>query len=129
MTQACVFCGLAQASSFLFETTHFGVVWDIHPMRDGHLLILSKAHYESLTELSNNQHDDLMALQLHLLRCVKAVDPRFDVTFIINNGILKDEGTHFHQHVLPRLPHDGFWEGQASTTVFPKAEFLSALTQ
>jgi histidine triad (HIT) family protein len=129
MENGCVFCGLTQTASFLVETPYFGVVWDIAPMRDGHLLIISKAHRDSLADLSSPELHDLMALQLRPLRCIKAVDERFDVTFIINNGILKDEGTHFHQHVIPRHPNDGFWEGQPSSTRFPKAAFLQNLTQ
>jgi diadenosine tetraphosphate (Ap4A) HIT family hydrolase len=129
MEDECVFCGLAQTASFLVETPHFGVVWDIAPMRDGHLLIISKAHHDSLADLSPLEHHDLMTLQLHLLRCIKTVDSQFDATFIINNGILKDEGTHFHQHVIPRHPNDGFWEGQSSKAIFPKAAFLQCLNQ
>ena len=129
MKEQCVFCGLAQTASFIMETPHFGLVWDIAPMRDGHLLIVAKAHHDSLAELSPSELHDLMALQLRLLRCIKTVDDTFDVTVILNNGILKDAGTHFHVHVLPRRPNDGFWEGQASSTPFPKAAFLQCLAQ
>lgn len=129
MHPSCVFCELVRNQSWITESEHFGVVWDIAPMRDGHLLILSKTHHESLSELSFEALSDLTALQLKLLHAIKATDSSFDVTFILNNGLLKDEGTHFHMHVLPRQPHDGFWEGQPSPVRFPKAIFLDYLTQ
>lgn len=127
MSASCVFCALIQNQHIIFESAHFGVVWDIAPMRDGHLLILSKTHRESLSELTADECDDLMKLQLTLLNTVKAVAEGFDVTFILNNGLLKDDGTHFHVHALPRLPHDGFWEGQPTSTHFPKEPFLKVL--
>jgi len=124
MSASCVFCELIQNQRTIFESAHFGVVWDIAPMRDGHLLILSKAHRESLSDLSATERNELVNLQLLVLNTVKTVAEGFDVTFILNNGLLKDDGTHFHVHALPRLPHDGFWEGLPSATHFPKASFL-----
>ena len=129
MSAPCVFCDLANDQKFILSCEHFGLVWDIAPMRDGHLLIITKAHRESLDELSGTEIAELMQLQRKVLRSIKAVASDFDVTFILNNGILSDEGTHFHVHVVPRQPHDGFWEGQASTTIFPKAAFLRELTK
>ncbi len=129
MPLSCVFCELVKHQAWIHETTHFALVWDIAPMRDGHLLILSKPHHESLSELNSIELDELMALQLQLLQVIKATDPSLDVTYILNNGLLKDEGTHFHLHVLPRQPHDGFWEGKPSTFSFPKARFLENLSK
>lgn len=127
MSASCVFCALIHNQRTIFESTHFGVVWDIAPMRDGHLLIVSKAHRESLSDLTADERDDLMKLQLMILNAVKMVAEGFDVTFILNNGLLKDDGTHFHVHALPRLPHDGFWEGLPASTHFPKERFLEVL--
>ena len=129
MPISCVFCELIESRAWIHESAHFALVWDIAPMRDGHLLILSKQHRDSLSELNSIELDELMALQLQLLHAIKMTDPGMDVTYILNNGLLKDEGTHFHLHVLPRQPHDGFWEGKPSKVTFPKADFLRNLNQ
>lgn len=129
MASSCVFCEIIRNRAWIVESPHFALVWDIAPMRDGHLLILSKHHHDSLSELTSEEHRDLMALQLKLLQALKATDSSFDVTFILNNGLLKDEGTHFHMHVLPRQAHDGFWEGKLSDVRFPRAAFLRNFIQ
>lgn len=47
----CIFCHHIQSKAILLQTEHFKVVFDIDPVQTGHLLLISKEHYNSLTEL------------------------------------------------------------------------------
>ncbi len=106
----CIFCHSITAAQILTETAHFKVVFDIDPIQQGHVLILSKEHLMDLRELS-----EVQLLELHKLE--KAIITIFEqellvdgVSVIQNNGAIMDEGTHFHVHLVPRYKGDNFWE-------------------
>lgn len=104
----CIFCHL-QKENWVSESEHFYAVWDIDPIQEGHLLVISKKHRMSLAELSDAEKLDLLTFQTNLITRLdrKGV---FGVTIATNNGKLMDEGTHFHSHLLPRYENDSFWD-------------------
>ncbi|MFC6994606.1 HIT family protein [Streptococcus loxodontisalivarius] len=77
-------------------------------MQNGHLLLISREHRMSFQELTQDEKLDLLACQEELLNLFKAMGR--DITLAINNAGLMDQGTHFHQHFIPREKSDGFWE-------------------
>lgn len=122
----CLFCQLTRAS-WISESEHFYVVWDIDPIQDGHMLLISKQHRRSLQALSAEEAADLLVLQQQLLEKVEQIDD-WGGTLAINNGKLMDEGTHFHCHLIPRFKDDGFWDKVAPQgRRFDKASFLRDL--
>ncbi|HFH9947372.1 TPA: HIT family protein [Streptococcus suis] len=105
----CIFCHQLKEEDILYQTEHFKVVWDIYPIQTGHLLIISKEHYDTLSQVPPAVRYELSDLEVFLtekLCQTLAVD---GVTIACNDRLF-DTGTHFHVHLIPRLQSDGFWD-------------------
>ena len=105
----CIFCHQLKEEDILYQTEHFKVVWDIDPIQTGHLLIISKDHYQQLSQLSTAVRYELSDLEVFLTEKLCQTLPIDGVT-IACNDCLFDAGTHFHVHLIPRLKTDGFWD-------------------
>lgn len=49
----CLFCHHISEQQIPYQTEHFKLVFDIDPIQTGHLLLISKEHFDSLTQLPN----------------------------------------------------------------------------
>ncbi|MDT2866766.1 HIT family protein [Lactococcus lactis] len=108
----CIFCQQIKAEQILSETEHFMVIFDINPVQDGHLLIVSKKHYMDIREMPDEVLFDLVKLEKILVSKIAETFATDGVTIAANNGSIMDEGTHCHVHVIPRYKNDGFWDNQ-----------------
>ncbi|VGY36773.1 HIT domain-containing protein [Streptococcus pyogenes] len=63
----CIFCHQLKANQLLTQSQYFKVVFDIDPIQKGHLLLISKDHYTSLTQLPKEVRYDLIDLQAALV--------------------------------------------------------------
>ncbi|CYU25887.1 TPA: HIT family protein [Streptococcus suis] len=105
----CIFCHQLKEEDILYQTEHFKVVWDIDPVQTGHLLIISKEHYDTLSQIPSAVRYELSDLEVFLtdkLCQTLAID---GVTTACNDRLF-DAGTHFHVHLIPRFRSDGFWD-------------------
>ena len=107
---ACIFCDHIKAEQILCQTKHFKVVYDINPIQTGHLLLISKEHYNSLTQLPQEVRHDLIYLEYQLVQQLEEQLPIDGVTRASNDKDLLDTETHFHTHLIPRVKEDGFWD-------------------
>ncbi|MDR0298864.1 MAG: HIT family protein [Streptococcaceae bacterium] len=109
----CIFCNDIRPEQILAETDYFKVVFDIQPIQQGHLLIISKAHRVDIRELSSPELLELVRLERDLTAAIYESFDKIDgVTIVENNGAVMDEGTHLHVHVIPRYKEDDFWKHQ-----------------
>ena len=108
----CIFCTGIEEHQILHETANYQVVFDIDPIQSGHVLIISKAHIETLLQLSDALLLELMALQKQLITLFEQEFHVDGVSVIQNNGHIMDDGTHFHVHIVPRYHNDQFWDNQ-----------------
>lgn len=105
----CIFCHQIEEIDILYQTEHFKVVWDIDPVQTGHLLIISKEHYDTLSQIPSAVRYELSDLEVFLTDklCQElAID---GVTTACNDRLF-DAGTHFHVHLIPRFREDCFWD-------------------
>ncbi|HEM2699951.1 TPA: HIT family protein [Streptococcus suis] len=105
----CIFCHQLEEEDIIYQTEHFKVVWDIDPVQTGHLLIISKKHYDTLSQISPIIRYELSDLEVFLtdkLCPALAID---GVTIACNDRLF-DADTHFHLHLIPRFQSDGFWD-------------------
>ncbi|HEM3198839.1 TPA: HIT family protein [Streptococcus suis 14A] len=105
----CIFCHQIKEEEILYQTEHFKVVWDIDPIQTGHLLIISKDHYDTLSQVPPTVRYELLDLEVFLtdkLCQALAID---GVTTACNDRLF-DAGSHFHVHLIPRFQSDGFWD-------------------
>lgn len=111
----------------LYQTEHFKVVWDIDPVQTGHLLIISKEHYDTLSQVSPAIRYELSDLEVFLTEKLCQI-LAIDGVAIACNDRLFDAGTHFHVHLIPRFQSDGFWDQISLAKVqLDLTHFLKAL--
>lgn len=126
MNEKCIFCSEILPEQILYETQHFKVVFDINPVQVGHLLIIAKAHFMDIRELSDEILLDLIKLEQRLVAELYEAFCVDGVTIAENNGSIMDRGTHLHVHVIPRWQSDGFWDSQ---TVVPHENDVKLLKE
>ncbi|TQE78365.1 HIT family protein [Streptococcus suis] len=105
----CIFCHQIKEEDILYQTEHFKVVWDIDPVQTGHLLIISKEHYDTLSQIPSAVRYELLDLEVFLTEKLCQTLAIDGVTIACNDRLF-DAGTHFHVHLIPRFRSDGFWD-------------------
>ncbi len=106
----CVFCEIRQGrgpSTPVAENHRAFAIMDIHPLSDGHTLVIPNAHVETIDALAD---EDLLAV-CRLVRRVAAAIRRGlapqGLTLLQLNGPAAHQSIpHFHVHVIPRWFHD-----------------------
>ena len=82
---------------------------DIQPVNAGHVLIVPKHHYESLSDVP-------LALAMHLFRIAFKLAPILErvtecegMNVVVNSGTAAGQDVfHYHVHLIPRAVGDGF---------------------
>jgi diadenosine tetraphosphate (Ap4A) HIT family hydrolase len=95
----CIFCHQLNENAILYQTKHFKVVWDIDPVQTGHLLIISKKHYGTLSQVPpaiRYELSDLEVLLTEKLCQALAID---GVTIACNDRLFD------HWHPFPCSSH------------------------
>ncbi|WP_174854741.1 HIT family protein [Streptococcus suis] len=105
----CIFCHQLEEEDIIYQTEHFKVVWDIDPVQTGHLLIISKKHYDTLSQISPIIRYELSDLEVFLTDKLCQALASDGVTIACNDRLF-DADTHFHLHLIPRFQSDGFWD-------------------
>lgn len=105
----CIFCHQLKEEDILYQTEHFKIVWDIDPIQTGHLLIISKDHYDTLSQVPPAVRYELSDLEVFLTEKLCQTLAIDGVTLACNDRLF-DTGTHFHVHLIPRFREDGFWD-------------------
>lgn len=124
----CIFCNGLDKDQIIYETKHFKVVFDIDPEQEGHMLLISKVHYMNYLEVPDEVVLDLIQLERKIIQILESDMNIYGVSLIRNNGRVMDEGTHFHEHIIPRYKLDGFWnEGPTRTFPFNFNRFITLL--
>ncbi|CYV70313.1 TPA: HIT family protein [Streptococcus suis] len=123
----CIFCHQLKEEDILYQTEYFKVVWDIDPVQIGHLLIISKEHYDTLSQIPSAVRYELSDLEVFLTDKLCQVLTIDGVTIACNDRLF-DVGTHFHVHLIPRFRSDGFWDQISLAQVqLDLTHFLKAL--
>lgn len=107
--EECIFCSKISKKLRIAESNHFYIVYDIDPIQEGHILIITKKHIMNLTELDTIQLLELSHIQQKIVAIYEKNALIAGTTFIQNNGDIMDDGVHFHLHVVPRYEDDDFW--------------------
>jgi histidine triad (HIT) family protein len=106
----CLFCsivaGTTPAEIVYSDDAAVGFM-DIHPMTDGHALVVPRRHSQDLFDIPP---DDLAGTYLAAREVAKLLGETFEpmgFNLIQNNGAAAHQTQfHFHIHVVPRYGHD-----------------------
>lgn len=111
MSEPCVFCRIVAGeipAARLFEDEHVLAFLDIAPLNKGHLLVVPRRHYYSLTEMPGEEAGRLLAAAARLGQAVlRAVQADGFNLLLANGSVAGQVVPHVHLHVVPRFPDDG----------------------
>jgi len=106
----CIFCKIARgeiSTEKIYENNNFFSIPDANPFAEGHSLVISKKHFETALDLSNDLGSELLdCIKETTIRLMKKYDAEgFNVmnnNFEVAGQIVK----HVHFHILPRRKGD-----------------------
>ena len=110
----CPFCDIPTMSDedglVVHRGIHAYVVMNLYPYNPGHLLICAYRHVADLTDLTNEEREEIFALTSHAMSTIRKVSQPEGFNLGMNQGAISGAGVadHIHQHVVPR------WSGDAN---------------
>jgi histidine triad (HIT) family protein len=109
----CPFCDISagrEESSLVYADEHVVAFMDIEPVTQGHLIVVPRAHADSLEALNEELGARVFQVAHRLARALyRSGLPCEGVNMFLADGRAAfQEVFHIHLHVLPRNPGDGF---------------------
>jgi histidine triad (HIT) family protein len=82
---------------------------DIQPVNNGHVLVVPRAHYESIFEVPAELGAHLFKLTMSLAGAIRKVTGCEDMNIVVSSGeAAGQDEPHYHVHIIPRREGDGF---------------------
>jgi histidine triad (HIT) family protein len=114
----CIFCKIINneiPSIKVYEDDRVFAFLDINPLNAGHLLVIPKAHAETIHEISEADFVAVAAATHKLAAAVKkALNPDGINLMQLNGKAANQVVPHLHVHIVPRWSEDGLtickWE-------------------
>ena len=117
--KGCLFCEIIRGerqANIVFQDEISIAFLDHRPLFPGHCLLITKEHFQTLTDLPREIVGPLFLNAQRLAAAVQKV-MKAEGTFVAVNNIVSQSVPHFHLHVVPRRKGDGlkgfFWPRQA----------------
>ena len=110
----CPFCKIPTLQDEEGLIVHRGVtafvVMNLYPYNPGHILICAYRHVPDLTDLTEQERNEISALTAHAMKTIRKVSQPEGFNLGMNQGAISGAGVaeHIHQHVVPR------WGGDAN---------------
>ena len=108
----CTFCDLihgAGEASICYEDGEAIAFMDIQPVNTGHVLVVSRRHYENLEDVPSELAMHLFRVATQLVPAVRKVANAQGMNIVVSSGSAAGQDEpHYHVHVIPRSSGDGF---------------------
>ena len=111
----CLFCGIVNgevSASIVFEDDVSIAFLDHRPLFHGHCLLVSRSHFETLSDLPERLIKPFF-LNLQLLARAVEIACEAEGSFVAMNNRVSQSVPHLHVHIVPRRRKDGlkgfFW--------------------
>jgi histidine triad (HIT) family protein len=112
MSTHCTFCDLIQGAaevSVCHEDADSIAFMDIQPVNSGHVLVVPRAHYNSLLDVPTELGLHLFQVTMRLAGAIRRVTGCDDMNIVVNSGAAAGQDEpHYHVHIIPRRENDGF---------------------
>ncbi|TAN31551.1 HIT family protein [bacterium] len=112
MTDECVFCEILRRglpASFTHEDDTVVAFMDIQPITQGHMLVVPREHAVLMSDLDETVAMRAFWVARHLASVVRNTLGASGVNLFVADGeVAFQDVPHFHVHVIPRYPNDGF---------------------
>ena len=109
----CIFCEIAAGripASIVYEDNMTIAFMDIHPANPGHVLVMPRRHFETLSDMDETTGMHLFQIVMRVEQALRNVEGvRCEGTNILqnNNVAAGQDVPHVHIHILPRFADDG----------------------
>lgn len=107
----CIFCKIVEGGlpSFkVYEDEHTLAFLDIHPVHQGHTLIIPKTHAGNIFEISAEDWGHVQETVRKVAGAVEKATGADGVNMLMNNREHAGQAVHHaHVHVIPRFKGDG----------------------
>jgi len=118
----CIFCKIVRGEipcSQVYATEHVLAFLDIAPVRPGHVLVIPKAHHETLFDLPPELGGQLLqAVQVVGRAVLKATGAQGLNVGMNNYAAAGQLVPHAHFHLVPRVENDGL-------SLWPQTQYAS----
>lgn len=109
-TEPCIFCRIIKGeipSHKLYEDDYSLAILDINPVNQGHVLVMPKKHYKTITDTPLRLLQHLIEVSYDIVMAVqKTLDPD-GFNIIQNNNMQAGQLVpHLHIHLIPRFGGD-----------------------
>jgi histidine triad (HIT) family protein len=111
MSADCIFCKIVCGkipAHKIYEDAATLAFLDIHPLADGHTLVIPKPHYEKLEDVPPTEAGKIFEAARKVAEAVQKALNAPASTIGINNGRAAGQVVpHVHIHIIPRYASDG----------------------
>ena len=129
----CIFCAIVAGDApaeILREDDDTIAFLDIAPLTRGHALVIPREHRVDLTDVGPERAAAVMRAAVSVGEMLRsALDPAGMNLLHASGAVAWQTVFHFHVHVLPRYPDDGFPPFVHSRTVADREELARVAAQ
>ena len=119
--EKCIFCDMIEGKlpcHMIYDDDDCIVILDKYPIDNGHSLIITKQHYEKITDMNTNDVSKLFSKIPKIVNAIIKATGADAFSIAQNNGkAAKQIVPHVHIHVIPRYNSTG--------TVWTKRKIMS----
>lgn len=106
----CIFCKIISGdipSTVLYEDEDFKAIMDISPASKGHVILLTKKHFENIFELEDDEAKKVLIITRKIATAMKEELKCEGINLLQNNGEIAGQTVfHIHFHLIPRYKDD-----------------------
>jgi len=108
----CIFCEILKGNSpasYTYQDDTVVAFMDVQPITQGHMLVVPRAHAVLMSEVEDSVAMRSFRVARHLGSVVRKTLGAAGVNLFVADGEAAFQDVpHFHVHVIPRYPNDGF---------------------
>jgi histidine triad (HIT) family protein len=108
----CIFCEILKGNSpasYIYQDDTVVAFMDIQPITNGHMLVVPRAHAVSMADVDETIAMRTFRVARRLGALARTTLGAAGVNLFVADGEAAFQDVpHFHVHVIPRYPNDGF---------------------
>jgi diadenosine tetraphosphate (Ap4A) HIT family hydrolase len=112
LSDECIFCQILKGeapASFTYQDDNIVAFMDIQPITHGHMLVVPRQHSVLMSEVDETVAMRAFRIARELAALVRrTLGARGVNLFVADGEVAFQDVPHFHVHVIPRYPKDGF---------------------
>ncbi len=107
----CIFCKIVKGeipSTKIYENDNFLAILNVNPISEGHCLVISKKHFETLLDLPQTLGQELLdCIKKTAMKLIEKYNAEGFNVFNNNKEVAGQMIKHIHFHIIPRKKGDG----------------------